>query len=91
VGSVQLRDAERAGGVTDHPESFGIDPEVSLVEILDRTLGAGVVLTGDVTLSLADVDLVYLSLRICLGSVPTIRGESTDAMPTLASTAEDSR
>lgn len=50
--------------------------EVSLVEILDRALGAGVVLTGDLTISLADVDLVYLNLRLLLGSVGTIHDEA---------------
>jgi hypothetical protein len=49
--------------------------EVALVEILDRALGAGVVITGDITLSLADVDLVHLSLRLVLGSVSTLQGE----------------
>ena len=52
--------------------------EVLLVEILDRALGAGVVITGDVTISLADVDLVYLDLRLVLGSVGTIRGAGAD-------------
>jgi hypothetical protein len=52
--------------------------EVSLVEVLDRALGAGVVITGDVTLSLADIDLVYLSLRLVLGSVPTLFGEGKE-------------
>jgi hypothetical protein len=46
--------------------------QVTLVEILDRALGAGVVITGDITLSLADVDLVYLSLRLVVGSVPSL-------------------
>lgn len=52
------------------------DREVSLVEVLDRALGAGVVLTGDVTLSLADIDLVYLSLHLVVGSVPTLFGDN---------------
>jgi gas vesicle structural protein len=52
--------------------------EVSLVEVLDRALGAGVVITGDVTLSLADIDLVYLSLRLVVGSVPTLFGDSEE-------------
>jgi hypothetical protein len=52
--------------------------EVALVEVLDRALGAGVVITGDVTLSLADIDLVYLSLRLVVGSVPTLYGELPD-------------
>jgi Gas vesicle protein len=53
--------------------------EVALVEVLDRALGAGVVITGDVTLSLADVDLVYLSLRLVVGSVPTLSPAAADA------------
>jgi Gas vesicle protein len=52
--------------------------EVSLVEILDRALGCGVVITGDVTISLADVDLVRLDLRLLLGSVGTICDERGD-------------
>lgn len=43
---------------------------VALVDVLDRVLGAGVVITGDITLSLADIDLVYLSLRVLVGSQP---------------------
>lgn len=44
--------------------------EVALVEVLDRALGAGVVIVGDVTISLADIDLVHLSLRLLVGSQP---------------------
>lgn len=47
--------------------------ETSLVEIVDRALGAGVVITGDITLSLADVELVYLNLRVLVSSVDTLR------------------
>jgi hypothetical protein len=42
---------------------------VSIVDLLDRVLGAGVVITGDVTLSIADVDLVYVSLNAIIASV----------------------
>jgi Gas vesicle protein len=67
--------------------------EVSLVEILDRALGAGVVITGDITLSLADIDLVHLSLRLVLGSVPTVEGaEDADTeLLRLASAGGNSR
>jgi hypothetical protein len=61
--------------MTDEVDRLPTQREVSLVEILDRALGAGVVITGDITLSLADIDLVYLSLRLVVGSVPTMRGE----------------
>lgn len=62
--------------MTDHGASLAAERDVSLVEILDRALGAGVVITGDLTISLADVDLVYLDLRLLLGSVGTIRDET---------------
>lgn len=42
--------------------------EVTLVELLDRLLGGGVVLAGDVTLSVADIDLVHVSLRALIAS-----------------------
>jgi gas vesicle structural protein len=46
--------------------------EVTLLELVDRVLNKGVVLTGDVTLSVADVDLVYVGLRVLLASVGTL-------------------
>jgi hypothetical protein len=61
-------------GVIDPRGGPGTGREIALVEVIDRVLGAGVVITGDVTISLADVDLVYLDLRLLLGSVGTIRG-----------------
>ena len=41
--------------------------ETSLLDVVDNVLNKGVVLTGDVTLALAQVDLVYarLSLLLC--------------------------
>jgi hypothetical protein len=38
----------------------------SLVDLLDRVLGTGVVVSGDVVISLAGVDLVVLRLRALL-------------------------
>jgi hypothetical protein len=43
--------------------------QIALVDLLDRVLAKGVVVTGEVTISIADVDLVYLSLRALLSSV----------------------
>jgi hypothetical protein len=45
------------------------DREVALVDLLDRLLAGGVVITGDITISLADVDLVHVSLRALISSV----------------------
>jgi Gas vesicle protein len=43
--------------------------QVALVDLLDRVLAGGVVLAGDVTLSIADVPLVHVSLRALVMSV----------------------
>jgi hypothetical protein len=47
------------------------DREVALVDLVDRLLGGGVVIAGDITLSVADVDLVYVGLRALVSSVAT--------------------
>jgi gas vesicle structural protein len=44
----------------------------SLCEVLDRVLHKGVVATGEVTLSLAGVDLIYLNLNVLLMSAGRI-------------------
>jgi len=46
--------------------------DITLVDLVDRVLNKGVVLTGDVTLSVADVDLVYVGLRVLLASAGTL-------------------
>jgi hypothetical protein len=40
--------------------------EATLLDLLDRLVDNGVVLSGDVTLSVANVDLIYLGLRALL-------------------------
>jgi hypothetical protein len=41
-------------------------PDVALVDLVDRLIGGGVVVGGDIVLSLAGVDLVYLGLRLVI-------------------------
>ncbi len=43
--------------------------DVTLLEVLDRVLDRGVILAGDITISVADVDLIYLGLKVMLSSV----------------------
>jgi len=50
---------------------------LTLVDLLDRLLGTGVVAAGDVVLSVADVDLVYLNLRALLASVQSLSDEGS--------------
>ena len=40
--------------------------QVALVDLIDRVIGGGVVITGDVVLGIAGVDLVYLGLQLVL-------------------------
>ena len=52
----------------------GYDPaiqgeRIALVDLLDRVLAGGVVIVGDITLSIADVDLVRISLRALVSSI----------------------
>ena len=44
----------------------------TLVDLLDRLLAGGVVVAGDVTLSVADIDLVRVRLLALLTSVATV-------------------
>jgi hypothetical protein len=48
------------------------DEELSLLETLDHVLDRGLVIAGEVTIAVADVDLVYLGLNVLLGSVETV-------------------
>ena len=42
------------------------DNQVALVDLIDRVIGGGVVIAGDVVIGVAGVDLVYLGLRLVL-------------------------
>jgi hypothetical protein len=48
---------------------------IALVDLLDRLLAGGVVLSGELTISLADVDLIHVSLRALVSSVGTLLEE----------------
>lgn len=46
---------------------------VALCELLDRILNKGVVISGEATISVAGVDLIYLNLYIMLTSIEIAR------------------
>ncbi len=48
------------------------EKDVTLLEILDRVLDKGVIVSGDLVISVADVDLIYVGLRVLLSSVETM-------------------
>ena len=47
------------------------EDDVSLLDILDHVLNAGVVIHGSLVISLAGVDLIYVGLNVVLTSVET--------------------
>lgn len=51
------------------------EDQISLCEALDRVLNKGAVIVGEVTISVADIDLIYLGLQAILSSVETARRE----------------
>ena len=51
------------------PRTVGTGAQISLVDLLDRLLGTGVVLSGDIVISLAGVDLVQVRLHALISSV----------------------
>jgi hypothetical protein len=48
------------------------EKRITLLEVLDRALDKGVVISGDIVISVADVDLIYLGLKVLLSSVETM-------------------
>ncbi len=48
------------------------EKRITLVEILDRALNKGVVISGDLVISVADIDLIYLGVKVLLSSVETM-------------------
>lgn len=64
------------------------DNSVTLLDIADRLLDTGVVLDGEATISVADVDLIYLGLNVALTSVDRMRrlGATGGAIADVAST-----
>ena len=46
--------------------------DLTLLDLVDHVLNKGVVLTGEATISVAGIDLIYLGLNVVLASVETI-------------------
>ena len=45
---------------------------VCLADVIDRVLAKGAVVVGEVVISLADIELVYLGVNLVLASVDTV-------------------
>ena len=47
------------------------EADLSLLETLDHVLNKGLVIAGEITISVADVDLIFLGLNVLVSSVET--------------------
>lgn len=48
--------------------------DIALIDILDVILDKGIAIKGDLLISIAGIDLVYLDLRVLISSVETLIG-----------------
>ena len=55
--------------------SVATQRDVAFVDLVDRLLNGGVVIAGDITLAVADIDLVYVGLRALIASVAAAERE----------------
>ena len=79
--------------MTDEEFELDEDEELSLLETLDHVLDRGLVIAGEVTIAVADVDLVFVGLNLLLGSVETVErvlGERERRVEFLSRRAEPS-
>jgi hypothetical protein len=60
--------------LTDSAPGLGAHRRVSLCETLDRVLNKGAVVAGEITISVADIDLIYLGLQMVVTSVGKLHG-----------------
>ncbi len=51
-----------------------LDPadDLTLLDLLDRVVAKGVIIQGDLTISVANIDLLYITLRVLISSVSRI-------------------
>jgi len=59
--------------VNDERSHLPVQRELSLTEVVSHVLDRGAVISGDVMISVAGIDLVYLGLQVVLTSVETAR------------------
>jgi hypothetical protein len=59
----------------------GADEPLVLSDLISRVLDKGVVLSGDVIISIADIDLIKLELNVLLSAVESLRESDVPVLP----------
>jgi len=59
------------------------ETDISLLETLDHVLNRGLVIAGEITIAVADIDLIFVGLNVLVSSVEkaqeVLRNRQTDA------------
>jgi hypothetical protein len=61
--------------------AIAAETDNTVLELLDRVLNTGVVLAGEIAISVADIELIYLRLQLMLCSAETARQVGWMAAP----------
>src|SRR5205807_2215627 len=76
LAAVQLRRVDRGDGAMS--KALVEARDVTLLDLVDRAVDHGVILAGDITISVADIDLIYLGLQVLLASVERVEELRTE-------------
>lgn len=49
------------------------ESDLSLLETLDHVLNLGLVVAGEITISVANIDLIFIGLNLLVGSTETVK------------------
>ena len=72
------RARQTGSGDSNAPAALRLeDADVSLLDVIDHVLNQGIVLSGELTLGVADVDLIYLRLLALICSADRVADSST--------------
>jgi hypothetical protein len=59
--------------MSDQPNPSDLSAAMGLAELVNRVLDRGAVITGEVTISVAGIDLIYLGLQLIVSSAETAK------------------
>jgi hypothetical protein len=63
--------------------------EVTLLDLVDLAIAHGVILTGDITISVADIDLIYVALQVLIASVERVEELRAEREPVVEGEVRD--
>jgi hypothetical protein len=77
--------------IVQAPPTLSAQDRVSLCEALDRVLNKGAVVAGELTISVADIELIYLGLQVVITSIEKARSLAAISAPTVPEAADGHR